>query len=749
MKSTIVQSVFSMLSPAGPRGCLSVLLFHKIPTKADPLTIDELDLAGFERVLDFLAANANVIPLPEATAALKAGKLPSRAMSLTFDDGYAEWIDNVSPALRKRNLPGTFFVTTGQLAGRPGSALWHERIVAAVRALPDTGFSLPYGFGNYTDLGLPNTRLRLIETLQERLKYAPLAERLGAIELLEAQALSSISLPRPFDIESVRTLHNQGFDIGAHTVDHPILNECTPDQARAEIGGCKEELEAIIGGRVLSFAYPNGRPNEDYGREHVEMVKALGYSSAVTTSNGVSTYKSDIFQLPRFTPWGLSNERIAFQLARNMRTRATPLTARAVASTDVKNNNTDVRCLLIASTFPPIHGGSAVVYDNLCQFMPAGSIRVLTAKMNYLNNQPVQGWEAHDATANYPIDRAEFLRPLIAPPPANILVSVWRLLFQDFPLYAKALITAAKIVRDHDINVVCIGELVAGSWLGLALRKLYKVKLIVYVHGEEITTVTGGRFYGNKRQQYLHAADKIVAVSSFTCDALTRLMDVKPESIVLIQNGVDTARFTPGVPDPVLTARHNLIGKKVVVTVGRMVARKGIDKAVLAMAQVVRRRKDIHYLIVGDGELRSEIEQSIVREGMSEHITVVGKVSDAELIAYLRLCDLFLMPNRTLPDGDTEGFGLVFREANACGKPVIGGRAGGVVEAIKDNESGLLVDGNNIDEIAAAVERVLFDEGLAERLAKNGLQLALDNNTSAVARQFLKSCERLLSESKR
>jgi phosphatidylinositol alpha-1,6-mannosyltransferase len=746
MKSTIVQSVFSLLSPAGAGGRLSVLLFHKIPTVADPLSTGEMDLARFEHILDFLADNATVMPLPEATKALQAGKLPARAMALTFDDGYAEWIDNVSPALRKRNLPGTFFVTTGQLSG---SALWHERIVAAVRALPDRGVALPYGFGNYTDLSVPGSRLRLVEELQERLKYAPLAERAGAIEILEGQARSAISLPPPFDTESVRTLHNQGFDIGAHTVHHPILNECTRAQARAEIGDSKDELEAIIGGRVHSFAYPNGRPNEDYGPEHVEMVRSLGYTSAVTTSNGVSTRDSDIFQLPRFTPWGLSDERIAFQLARNMRTRSTPLTPAARVHANADNGPTDARCLLIASTFPPIHGGSAVVYDNLCQFMPAGTIRVLTAKKNYLNNAPVAGWQEHDSAATYPIDRTDFLRPRVLPAPANLLVSVWRLLFQDFPLYVKALLAAARVVRTHDINVVCIGELVAGSWLGIALKKLYKVKVIVYVHGEEITTVTGGRFYGNKRKEYLQAADKIVAVSSFTCDALTSMMAVKPESIVLIQNGVDTARFTPGPRDPDLLAKHGLAGKKIIVTVGRMVARKGVDKAVLAMAEVLRERQDVHYLIVGDGELRPEVERLIAGLDLSAHVTLVGKVSDSELVNYLRLCDLFLMPNRTMPDGDTEGFGLVFREANACGKPVIGGRAGGVVEAVVENKSGLLVDGNNVGEIAAAILRILGDDALAARLGEYGLQLALENNTAAVARQFLKTCERALAESNR
>jgi phosphatidylinositol alpha-1,6-mannosyltransferase len=157
----------------------------------------------------------------------------------------------------------------------------------------------------------------------------------------------------------------------------------------------------------------------------------------------------------------------------------------------------------------------------------------------------------------------------------------------------------------------------------------------------------------------------------------------------------------------------------------------------------------VHYLILGDGELRPEVERIIAAEGLGEHVTLVGKVSDSELVDYLRLCDLFLMPNRTMADGDTEGFGLVFREANACRKPVIGGRAGGVVEAVKDNESGLLVDGYDVDAIAAAIERILGDDALADRLSAAGLQLALENNTAAVARQFVKTCERLLGENVR
>ncbi|QJD99891.1 glycosyltransferase [Massilia forsythiae] len=744
LKPAIMRGALSMLSPAGPSARLSLLLFHKVPTLADPLASSELNLERFEHMLDVVAANANVLPLSEASAALKRGTLPARAVALTFDDGYAEWIDNVAPALLRRKLPATFFVTTGHIEG---GVLWHERILAAVRALPAHGAHLPKVLGPYPDLDAPGCRERLVERLQAHLKYAPLGQRLDAIEQLESQACRPLILPPGFDAASVRTLHGQGFEIGAHTVHHPILNECTAAQARAEIGDCKAQLEAIIGGAVHSFAYPNGRPNQDFHRDHVQMVKAAGYHTAVTTSIGVASAATDPLQLPRFTPWGLSEERITFQLARNMLTKPTPLTpsrrtAAANGADADAHAGTDLRCLMVASVFAPIHGGSAVVYENLCRHMPPGSIRVLTASTNYHTREDIPGWREHDARQNFPVDRIRLLRPASMPPPANKLVSLWRMLTCDLPLYAKVLYKAAQLVRKHDINLVCIGELVTGSWLGIALKKMFGCKLIIYVHGEEITTRTDGRL-GQKRKQFLMAADRIVSVSSFTCDAM-RTLGVPSESMVLIQNGVDIDYFTPGERDPELVARHGLQGKQIVLTVGRLVARKGADMAVRAMKQVVARRPGVHYLIVGDGELRPELERLIAAEGLERSVTLVGKVSDADLLRYLRLCDLFLMPNRTLPDGDTEGFGLVFREANACRKPVIGGRAGGVVEAVEDGVSGLLVDGTQPDQIAAAVERILGDPALAQQLSEGGLALARRHSTAAVASQFLRTCERLL-----
>ncbi len=405
---------------------------------------------------------------------------------------------------------------------------------------------------------------------------------------------------------------------------------------------------------------------------------------------------------------------------------------------------TPLRSLLIASTFAPVNGGSAVVYDSLCRELPSGSIRVLSARRNYLDNSEIAGWRDHDAQAPYPVDRIDLLRPLLLPPPRNLAVSLWRLLAQDLGLYLRAYRAAARLVVAHQINTIVVGELVTGSWLGLALRARFGCRVVIYVHGEEVTTVTPGRLHGNLRAYYLRAADQVVAVSAFTCDALERLMQVPKEHIALVPNGVDTTRFVPALPSTELVARHQLGDKQVILTVGRLVTRKGTDMALRAVAQVLRTMPALHYLIAGDGPERERLQQIIDEEGIGQHVTLLGKVSNEDLVRYLQLCDVFLMPNRTLDDGDTEGFGLVFREANACGKPVIGGRAGGVVEAVVDGETGLLVDGTDVSDIARALQCILGDRSLAAQWGAQGLALARANNTRAVAEQFLRVCESLL-----
>ena len=404
----------------------------------------------------------------------------------------------------------------------------------------------------------------------------------------------------------------------------------------------------------------------------------------------------------------------------------------------------NMRCLLIASIFSPINGGSAVVYETLCRFAPKGSMVVYAAWRHYIDGREIPGWREHDAAVPYPIYRAELLRPIIQPPPRNRWESLRRMLTVDLPLKWRVMREVRRIVKAHDINVVCIGELTSGSWIGIFCQHFLGCRMISYIHGEEITTETEYRFYGRARRRYLKQADAVVAVSQFTVNALTRLMGINREKIQLIHNGVNTERFVPGAPDPSLLDRYGLHGKRVILTVGRIVPRKGVDVVIRAMPKVLETVPDARYLIVGEGDYRPILERLVSDLGLGESVIFAGRVTEDELAAHYQLCDLFAMPNREMPDGDTEGFGLVFLEANACGKPVIGGRAGGAVEAVLDGENGLLVDGWSVTEVTDALLRLLGDSDLYAQIAARGLEIAQASNSRTKAMQFFSLCQDLV-----
>lgn len=399
-------------------------------------------------------------------------------------------------------------------------------------------------------------------------------------------------------------------------------------------------------------------------------------------------------------------------------------------------------CLLVANIFAPIHGGSANVYASLCRLAPHGSMAVLAASHNYDLDQPVQGWKEHDRDCGYPVQRLGLLRSPVLPAPANKLVSVYRRLAIDLPIAWKVLRSSVRMIRQHNVGVICIGDLNSMAWLGELCRWITGVRLMYYIHGEEVTTRFQSGSFGRRRIAHLGRADAIVAVSRFTRRTLVDL-GLPAERIHLVENAVDTTRFCPGPADQSFLARWGVVGKRVVVSIGRLIARKGFDRSIEAWPAVLERHPDAHLLIVGHGPQRAELEQLIARYGMAQSVTLTGAVSDDDLLAAYRSGEFFMMANRTLSDGDTEGFGLVFLEANACGRAVIGGRAGGAVDAIRHEETGLLVDCDHAGNIATAVIRLLDDVPLRLRLEQGGLEHARLNSWTTRAQQFHALCQNL------
>ncbi len=302
-----------LAATSGPR--LSILIFHRVLPTPDPLRPGEPDAKAFEARMRWLASAFRVMPLPEATRRLSDGTLSSNVACITFDDGYADNATVAAPILSRLRLPATFFVATGFL---DGGRMWNDTVIESVRrhrgpTLDATALGL--GAWPTSDDG---ERVAAIEGLLTALKYLPQADRQSRVDALAAL----VGLPAHSDLmmtrAQVREVRRHGMSIGAHTVSHPILTTLSIDAARAEIVDGRRELEAVTGGPVRLFAYPNGKPLRDYDASHVALVRDLGFDAAVSTAWGASDRRSDRFQLRRFTPWDAGTHRFGLRLAQNL-----------------------------------------------------------------------------------------------------------------------------------------------------------------------------------------------------------------------------------------------------------------------------------------------------------------------------------------------------------------------------------------------------------------------------------------------
>jgi phosphatidylinositol alpha-1,6-mannosyltransferase len=193
-----------------------------------------------------------------------------------------------------------------------------------------------------------------------------------------------------------------------------------------------------------------------------------------------------------------------------------------------------------------------------------------------------------------------------------------------------------------------------------------------------------------------------------------------------------------------LVERYGLAGRRVLLTVGRLYARKGVDKVIEALPQTLQHIPDLVYLVVGEGTYRSTLEALVADHQVADHVIFAGSVPDHELNAHYSIADAFIMANRELPDGDTEGFGLVFLEANACGVPVVAGCAGGSTDAVTDRVNGLVIDGTSVAEIVTAVASLFSDEDLRARLVAQGRAVAEASSWNQRVEQFLEFCDHVV-----
>ena len=214
----------------------------------------------------------------------------------------------------------------------------------------------------------------------------------------------------------------------------------------------------------------------------------------------------------------------------------------------------------------------------------------------------------------------------------------------------------------------------------------------------------------------------VVACSELVKEKLVQF-GVERKKIHVLYPAVDTQKYRPtAVPEDYL-GKKGLQGKKILLSVGRLIERKGHDQVIRALPRMIQSFPQVLYAIVGIGPHEKNLREEVRRLKLESHVRFLGRVPEKELNWLYNACDLFLMPSREIEDGGhIEGFGIVYLEANACAKPVIGGRSGGVAEAVRDGETGFLVDPERPGEIAEKALYLLSHPKEAEEMGERGLQ---------------------------
>ncbi len=295
---------------------LTVMIFHRVLAEPDPLLPGEPDTRLFREQISRVRAGSRILPLSEAVDRLADGRLPPRAVCITFDDGYRDNYESALPILQELGVPATCFVATGYL---DGGIMFNDAVIEGVRrcAAPELDLR-EFGMDVYP-MGGAEQKRAAIERILPQVKYRLQAER----DRVTDGIAERVGGPPPDDLmmssDQVKALHAAGVTIGGHTVTHPILATIGDDQARAEMADGKQWLEALIGAPVDLFAYPNGKFGKDYQPVHAQLAREVGFKAAVATDWGVADAHTDRYRLPRFCPWDRNPVKYALRFAANAR----------------------------------------------------------------------------------------------------------------------------------------------------------------------------------------------------------------------------------------------------------------------------------------------------------------------------------------------------------------------------------------------------------------------------------------------
>jgi phosphatidylinositol alpha-1,6-mannosyltransferase len=369
--------------------------------------------------------------------------------------------------------------------------------------------------------------------------------------------------------------------------------------------------------------------------------------------------------------------------------------------------------------FPRNRGGAVQVYHQLLCNTRAFRFLVVSERRDCSSALLQRFDESSDRLFGYGIRRIAAFELHFNPG-----TSQWRRVMSGAEFFRKSIQEFDRILGDTCPDLVLCGGTFAAGWL---MRRVpSRIPLVTYIHGEELTLGAGPSilqpYFRYCQRRTLRDAALNITVSRYSAGLAISTAKIAPGAVRLLPNFVDTGHFNPPADRDGLRRRLGWSGKTVLLSVARLEPRKGIDQTLRAMASLHhedRLPRNWLYVIGGCGEQKVVLEELASELGIADRVQFPGFVPDDQLPDYYGAADLFIQTNRQI-GGDTEGFGIVFLEASACGTAVVGGIAGGTGDAIEDGVTGLRVDSECTEKIASAIRLLLDEPRLRTKMGQRG-----------------------------
>lgn len=354
------------------------------------------------------------------------------------------------------------------------------------------------------------------------------------------------------------------------------------------------------------------------------------------------------------------------------------------------------RILCITNDFGPRAGGIETFVIGLIERMPFGTVIVYTS--------------AQGDTSAYDLNWLESYGVEVIRDKAKVLLPTFRV--------GR---TVRSLLREAGVTKVFFGAAAPLGLLSQGLRRAGATRIVALTHGHEVWWSKVWPFKWAMRR-IGSGIDVLTYLGSFTHDAIAKALSPKAQSsMARIAPGIDTSHFTPVADAHVLAAELELSDKRIIVSVGRLVHRKGQDTLVEALPEIIAEFPEAHLLFVGVGPHLEYIHKRAIELNVLSHISFVGRVQYSELPRFISCGEIFAMPSRSRLAGlEVEGLGIVYLEASACGLPVVGGKSGGAPDALIEGETGFAVDGLDKQSVADAILTLLRDPARGRAMGARG-----------------------------